>query len=404
MMDQDEMLQGKVVSGRFERSETLGAIAKAKAQAQAKFTSLGKDKTADIATRTGGKYSYSYADLATCLDAVIPALSEVGIALFQPVRVEPPQAIATTLLVHESGEWLSGDFAVAIVDPTDARSIGSAATYARRYGLLSMLGYASSDEDDDGQEARGGDHEPAQSKQVCPACGKVGTIIKGSAQYGGGWVCWKRRDGCGTKWPEGPFPTTAPLDEAEAPRQRVLDDVPKEGAAKPRAAKSAPKAAIRTDQAERGSSPAEVANGRGPAGAQVGEPSGQAATAAPVNPPQGADVPPPVQPRIASEPDRGPGIDHPDPDDDMDGQEPEVPQTFTIGRIVYTTKGFTEEQTIESFRLFPAVDKIKGARYCTGLMNELFGVESRKDLTQAQGEILLRKLYSIIAPKSPSAA
>jgi hypothetical protein len=371
-----------VSPGRFERSETLGAIAKAKAQAQAKFTPLGKDKTADIATRTGGKYSYAYADLATCLDAVIPALSEVGIALFQPVRVEPPQAIATTLLVHESGEWLSGDFAVAIVDPTDARSIGSAATYARRYGLLSMLGYASSDEDDDGQEARGGDHEQAQSKQVCPACGKVGTVIKGSAQYGGGWLCWKKRDGCGTKWPEGPFPTSAPLDATEAPRQRTLTPaedaaeagVRKEEAAKPRAAKPASKPAGQ----DRDAGTRQATNG--PAGAQVGGQSGQAATTAPVNPPQGADEPPPGH----------------SGDDDMGGQAVETPLTFVIGRITYTTKGFTEAQTVESFRLFPAVDKLKGERYCSKLMQELFSAPSRKDLTEAQGEVLLKRLYAIL--------
>jgi hypothetical protein len=33
----------------------------------------------------------------------------------------------------------------------------------------------------------------------CPACGKE-AIIKGQEQYGGGWLCWKKKDGCGAKF------------------------------------------------------------------------------------------------------------------------------------------------------------------------------------------------------------
>jgi hypothetical protein len=37
------------------------------------------------------------------------------------------------------------------------------------------------------------------AQRVCPECG-VAAIIKGSAQYGGGFVCWKKKDGCGSKF------------------------------------------------------------------------------------------------------------------------------------------------------------------------------------------------------------
>lgn len=36
----------------------------------------------------------------------------------------------------------------------------------------------------------------------CPTCGKE-TIIKGKAEYGGGWLCFARKGGCGAKWPDG---------------------------------------------------------------------------------------------------------------------------------------------------------------------------------------------------------
>jgi hypothetical protein len=41
-----------------------------------------------------------------------------------------------------------------------------------------------------------------QGKRVCPNCGKE-AIIKGKEQYGGGWLCWKKKEGCGAQWPDG---------------------------------------------------------------------------------------------------------------------------------------------------------------------------------------------------------
>jgi len=38
--------------------------------------------------------------------------------------------------------------------------------------------------------------------RVCPECGKT-TIIKGKAEYGGGWLCFAKKGGCGAKWKEG---------------------------------------------------------------------------------------------------------------------------------------------------------------------------------------------------------
>lgn len=40
-----------------------------------------------------------------------------------------------------------------------------------------------------------------RAERVCPNCGQA-TIIKGKDQYGGGWVCWKKKDGCGATFAE----------------------------------------------------------------------------------------------------------------------------------------------------------------------------------------------------------
>ncbi len=38
-----------------------------------------------------------------------------------------------------------------------------------------------------------------QASRKCPTCG-VEAIIKGKAEYGGGWVCFKKKNGCGAKY------------------------------------------------------------------------------------------------------------------------------------------------------------------------------------------------------------
>ena len=41
-----------------------------------------------------------------------------------------------------------------------------------------------------------------KAERECPTCGRP-SIIKGSEQYGGGWLCWKKKDGCGAKFLDG---------------------------------------------------------------------------------------------------------------------------------------------------------------------------------------------------------
>lgn len=41
-----------------------------------------------------------------------------------------------------------------------------------------------------------------EAKRVCPAC-NLATIIKGKAEYGGGWLCFKKQGGCGVKYSDG---------------------------------------------------------------------------------------------------------------------------------------------------------------------------------------------------------
>lgn len=145
----------------MNRSESIGNLAGALATAQAKFRAVTKDKNASIQSKTGGSFRYSYADLATVVGAIKDALSANGLAVLQPVHAIEGMVVVTTLLAHSSGEWISEEMRWPVVN-SDNRSIGSGVTYARRHSLLAMVGAAATDEDDDAETARGGDHDTAK--------------------------------------------------------------------------------------------------------------------------------------------------------------------------------------------------------------------------------------------------
>ncbi len=132
-------------------SESLAAIGKALAAAQAEMTEITRSRTAQIDAGGKGRYSYTYAELAEVIGAVLPALNKHGIAAVQsPGCFDDGQIAVETLLVHESGEWMKSELRMRPTQSTP-QGTGSAITYARRYALQAMCGVAP--EDDDGAAA-----------------------------------------------------------------------------------------------------------------------------------------------------------------------------------------------------------------------------------------------------------
>ena len=92
-----------------------------------------------------------YADLSACVEAVIDALNDNGIAMMQRVSPSDNGVIVETMLIHESGETISNGQLHVPASKHDAQGYGSALTYARRYSLMAACGIAP--EDDDGNAA-----------------------------------------------------------------------------------------------------------------------------------------------------------------------------------------------------------------------------------------------------------
>lgn len=95
-------------------------------------------------------FKSKYADLASIIEAIKDPMADNGLSFSQ---FPTGQNQLTTILMHESGEWLEDTYTVAPVD-NRPQSVGSAITYARRYALGAILGIAT-ESDDDGAEASG---------------------------------------------------------------------------------------------------------------------------------------------------------------------------------------------------------------------------------------------------------
>ena len=103
-----------------------------------------------IKDSTNPAFRSRYADLASVMDACLPALNANGVAVYQPTIDDDTGRFVETILAHESGETIRCRVPL-IVQKNDMQGYGSAVTYARRYGLMCMAGIAP--EDDDGNAA-----------------------------------------------------------------------------------------------------------------------------------------------------------------------------------------------------------------------------------------------------------
>ena len=112
-------------------------------------TTVSKNKTAKVQTKTGREYSYKYVDIAQIHDY----LESVGAKYIQKIeRIDGDDYIMTKRCFDNiwENEWLQGSKVVdATLFGTDnpAQKQGSALTYARRYSLLMAFGLATDDDD-----------------------------------------------------------------------------------------------------------------------------------------------------------------------------------------------------------------------------------------------------------------
>jgi hypothetical protein len=108
-----------------------------------------------------------YADLSAIRDAVVPALSEQGVALIQIIETREHGTVVVTRLM-KGEEVLSSECPVIVSEKCKPQEFGSALTYARRYSMAAIAGI-SADEDDDANAAQDSTQNGVAKPKTRPA-------------------------------------------------------------------------------------------------------------------------------------------------------------------------------------------------------------------------------------------
>jgi hypothetical protein len=93
-----------------------------------------------------------FASLPGVRNSIVPIMAKHGIAVTQDLKNVNGGIACTTILTHVSGQQMVFGPLEMPATKQDAQGLGSAATYARRYGLLAAACVAG-EEDDDGNAA-----------------------------------------------------------------------------------------------------------------------------------------------------------------------------------------------------------------------------------------------------------
>lgn len=126
----------------MNKSESIANLAKALSSAQAEVANPTN-------TAINPFYKSKYAPLPDVLNALKSVMGKYGLAAIQNPYTEDDKVLITTMITHESGEWLETDPLALRPEKNTPQGVGSAITYGRRYALSAVLGIAS-EEDDDG--------------------------------------------------------------------------------------------------------------------------------------------------------------------------------------------------------------------------------------------------------------
>jgi len=129
----------------MNRSDTIKELASALCKFQSVMENVTKDSNNPF-------FKSKYADLASCWDAIKEPLTKNGLSIVQPLGGDEKGDYVETILLHTSGEWISGRlYLKKNQNKDDMQTLGSAVTYARRYCLSAIVGLCP--EDDDGNAA-----------------------------------------------------------------------------------------------------------------------------------------------------------------------------------------------------------------------------------------------------------
>ncbi len=129
----------------MNKSESVKNIAAALCKAQAELKNPSLDSV-------NPHFKSKFASLANIRNTITAVFTKHGLSMLQNVTSSDKAVGCSTMLLHESGEWMESDTIWVPVEKVNAQGFGSATTYARRYSE-SAFSNTVGDDDDDGNAA-----------------------------------------------------------------------------------------------------------------------------------------------------------------------------------------------------------------------------------------------------------
>lgn len=154
----------------MKKSDNINELAAALSKAQ------GEMKPAEF-DRTNPHFKSKYATLTSIMASIRDPLAKHGLSVIQRLEGDRDTMKVVTCIAHASGQWLEDDGIPLLLDKNNMQGLGSAFTYAKRYGVSALLAIVS-DDDDDGNQAT--NPEP-EVKTATPVKTGKPVIIKQSA-------------------------------------------------------------------------------------------------------------------------------------------------------------------------------------------------------------------------------
>lgn len=142
---------------RVTERNARAAFFEAVADFQEQCPEIAKSKEAQITTKSGGSYKYTYSPLEEITRTIRPILRRCGLSYSWTVEPGDKALNVVCVLRHIDGHEERASFPVPIdttAKMSDAQKNGAALTYGKRQSLTSVLGLTTADEDKDGAGGR----------------------------------------------------------------------------------------------------------------------------------------------------------------------------------------------------------------------------------------------------------
>lgn len=133
------------------KSEQINEIAAALVKFQAAVSNPSRSREVEVKGKTrDGKdfcYKFKYAPLDAIIDHIREPLTNNGLAFVQGFSHPNGATVLDTIITHESGQWIQSSIPLPQLG-NQAKDLGAAITYTKRYALTAALGIAAEEDND----------------------------------------------------------------------------------------------------------------------------------------------------------------------------------------------------------------------------------------------------------------